>query len=77
MQHRANGTGTYRAVNATQAADFEETTEPESHVVITNATLYRLMRSMNKRLTALAVSVAILAGSVLMVVAFLVWSRPK
>lgn len=73
---RANGSTTFPAQNATMAADFEETTEPESHVVITNATLYRLMQRMNARLTALAVSVAILAGSIVLYAIFELWSRP-
>jgi len=77
MFNRANGTGTYRAVNATQAADFEETTEPESHVVITNATLHRLLKRLNERVTWLAAGVFVLAGSVVLMAALFYWSRPR
>lgn len=74
---RANGSTTFPAQNATMAADFEETTEPESHVVITNATLHRLMLKLSSRVSWLAAAVFMLAGSVALMAAFFWWSRPQ
>ena len=74
---RANGSTTMPAQSATMAADFEEQTEPESHVVITNATLHRLMLRLSARVSWLAAAVLVNALAVFLFGLFLYWSRPR
>ncbi len=75
--NRANGTGTYPAQTATMAADFEDTTEPEAHVVITNATLHRLMMRLNQKVSWLAAGLFTMAGALVLFAMLMWWARPR
>lgn len=73
-----NGTRPHLVTDTTQAGDFgEDQTEPGADVVVSNRTLYKLIQGLSSRITALAVAVVVLAGSMLLVGLLMYWSRPK
>lgn len=61
-----------------RADDFDpekEPTVPGSDVVVSNATLYRLMQRLNGRLTMVAIAVVVQAAAVLLFGLLMWWSR--
>lgn len=79
----ANGTNKYPRIprpepDSTHPGEFvDEDTEPGADIVITNATLHKLMMKMNSRLSWLAAGVFFTAGSVVLMAILMWWSRPK
>lgn len=78
MYRFGNGTRPHLVTaDATQPGDFgEDDTSPDARMV-SNAVLYRLLKKLNRRMSAIVVAMLIQAAALFALGLLLWWSRPR